>query len=77
MNTTTTREDLVHQAMQAHTKKPKHWIKGSIKHKGAATRAAKEEGLSVPEWAEKHKHDSGVTGERAREALTFEKMHKQ
>jgi hypothetical protein len=47
-----------------------------IKHPGAATAAAKREGLSVHAWAEKHKHDPGTTGKRARLALTFEKHRK-
>lgn len=50
------------------------WIQGAVKHPGAATAAAKAEGLSVPEWANKHKGDPGVTGQRARLALTFEGM---
>lgn len=45
-----------------------------VKHPGAATAAAKREGLSVQAWAMKHRNDSGVTGKRARLALTFKKM---
>lgn len=48
------------------------FIQGAIKHPGAATAAAKAEGLTVREWAMKHQHDSGVTGQRARLALTLE-----
>lgn len=51
-----------------------NFIQGAIKHPGAATAAAKAEGLSVHEWAEKHKGDPGTTGRRARLALTLEGM---
>lgn len=51
------------------------FIQGAIKHPGAATAAAKAEGLTVRQWAMKHQHDSGVTGNRARLALTLEGMH--
>jgi hypothetical protein len=47
------------------------WIQHAIKHKGAATAAAKKEGIPVHEWAEKHQSDKGVTGKRARLALTL------
>ena len=47
------------------------WIQHAIKHKGAATAAAKAEGLSVQEWAEKHQGDKGIAGQRARLALTL------
>lgn len=52
------------------------WMKGAVKHPGAATAAAKAEGLSVPAWAAKHKSDKGVTGQRARLALEFEGMNR-
>jgi hypothetical protein len=45
-----------------------------VKHPGAATAAAKAEGLSVFAWAMKHRNDPGVTGKRARLALNFESM---
>lgn len=51
-----------------------NFIQSAIKHPGAATAAAKAEGLTVPEWAQKHKNDPGVTGRRARLALTLEGM---
>jgi hypothetical protein len=54
----------------------KRWIQSAVKHPGAATRAAKREGLGVQAWARKHRHDKGVTGKRARLALTFKKMGK-
>lgn len=49
-----------------------NFMAGAVKHPGAATAAAKAEGLTVHEWAVKHQHDSGVTGQRARLALIFE-----
>lgn len=51
-----------------------NWIQGAVKHPGAATAAAKAEGLSVQAWAMKHRNDPGVTGQRARLALNFESM---
>ena len=59
-------------------KKPpaKKWIASAVKHPGAATAAAKREGLSVQAWARKHAHDPGVAGKRARLALQFKKMAK-
>lgn len=53
----------------------KKWIKGAIKHPGAMTAQAKKAGMSPMAFAEKHKHDSGTTGRRARLALTLRKMH--
>jgi hypothetical protein len=49
-----------------------NFIQSAVKHPGAATAAAKAEGLTVRAWAEKHQHDPGVTGQRARLALTLE-----
>lgn len=49
-----------------------NFIRSAVKHPGAATAAAKAEGLTVRQWAVKHQHDSGVTGQRARLALTLE-----
>ena len=37
-----------------------------VKHPGAATAAAKREGLSLHKWEEKHKNDPGKAGKRAR-----------
>jgi len=51
------------------------WIQGAVKHPGASTAAAKREGLSLTDWIQKHKHDSGKAGKRARLAETFRKMH--
>ncbi len=56
---------------------PKKWIAGAIKHPGAATAAAKREGLSVGAWAQKHKGDPGTTGRRARLAITLRGMHRK
>lgn len=48
------------------------FIKGAIRHPGAATAAAKAEGLTVHAWAVKHQGDPGTVGKRARLALTLE-----
>lgn len=48
--------------------KPKSQV---IKHPGALTRAAKRAGMSNSEYEKKHKHDSGVSGERSRLAITM------
>ena len=53
------------------------FIRKAVKHPGAATRKAKAEGLTVPEWARKHRHDKGKTGRQARLALTLEKIRKE
>lgn len=53
------------------------WMQGAVSHPGAATAAAKREGLTVHAWAVKHQHDAGVTGKRARLALTFEQAAKR
>lgn len=53
----------------------KKWISKAIRHPGAATAAAKREGVSVGTWAQEHKHDSGTTGKRARLAITLRAMH--
>lgn len=54
-----------------------NWMQGAVSHPGAATMAAKREGLTVHEWAVKHQNDPGTTGKRARLALTFEKTAKR
>ena len=53
----------------------KKWISGAIKHPGALTASAKRAGMSPMAFAEKHKHDSGTTGRRARLALTLRGLH--
>jgi len=40
------------------------------------TEAAKREGLTNSEYEQKHKHDSGKAGARARMALTLKGMKK-
>ena len=50
----------------------KNFIKGAIKHPGAMTRAAAAEGISNAEYAQKHKHDSGHSGQMARFALVLQ-----
>jgi hypothetical protein len=52
----------------------KNFIQSAISHPGAATAAAKAEGLTVHAWAVKHQHDPGTTGKRARLALTLAKL---
>jgi hypothetical protein len=54
----------------------KNWIAGAIRHPGALRRSATAAGMSTHAFAEKHKHDSGKTGNRARLALTLGKMNK-
>lgn len=56
---------------------PKNWIKGAIKKPGSFTKQAKSSGKSVHQFAEEKKHASGKTGQRARLALTLEKMHRK
>lgn len=57
-------------------KKKRNWIKGAVKHPGAATESARKEGKSVSAWSKEHAHDSGKSGKRARLAQTFKKMSK-
>ncbi len=52
----------------------KKWIAGAIKHPGVEKAAAKRAGISTHAYMEKHKHDSGVAGHRARLGLTLEGM---
>jgi len=54
-----------------------NWIQGAIKHPGAEKRAAKAAGMSTHAYMEKHKHDSGKSGARARLGLTLSKMNKE
>jgi hypothetical protein len=49
----------------------KHWIQGAVKHPGALTASAKRAGESNSEYEQKHKHDSGKAGQRARFALAM------
>lgn len=50
------------------------FIKGAIRHPGAFKAQAQHAGMSTTAFAEKHKHDSGKTGSRARLALTLNKL---
>lgn len=52
----------------------KNWIAGAIKHPGAETAAAKKAGMSVQAYAQKHKHDTGTEGKRARLAITLKQF---
>lgn len=51
-----------------------HWMETAVRHKGALRTAAHRAGESTSEYAAKHKNDAGVTGRRARLALTFAKF---
>lgn len=55
----------------------KNWIAGAIKHPGAETASAKKAGESTHDYEEKHKHDSGTAGKRARLGLTLAKINKK
>lgn len=46
-----------------------------VKRPGAATRAAKREGISLSAWEQKHKHDPGRVGREARFPLIAKKWH--
>jgi len=50
------------------------WMQHAVKHKGALRQAAHRAGESTSEYAKAHKNDAGVTGRRARLALTFAKF---
>lgn len=54
----------------------KRWIAGAIKKPGALTKSAKKAGESPMAFAKEHAHSSGVTGQRARLALTLRKLNK-
>jgi hypothetical protein len=53
----------------------KNWIAGAIGHPGALTRQAKRAGTSPMAFARKHQGSPGVTGQRARLAVTLGRMH--
>lgn len=53
------------------------FIQSAIKHPGAETAAAHRAGESTHEYMEKHKHDSGKAGKRARLGLTLSKLAKR
>jgi len=54
--------------------KKKNWIKGAIKHPGAEKKAAAASGMSTHAYMEKHMHDSGKSGARARLGLRLSAM---
>lgn len=54
-----------------------NWISGAIKSPGSFTKQAKAAGKSVGEYAEEKKHAGGVTGRRARLAITLRKMSRK
>lgn len=53
----------------------KDWIKGAVQNEGSLTRAADRAHMTTHGYAEKHQHDSGTTGRRARLALTLAKIN--
>lgn len=54
-----------------------NWIAGAVAHHhGAFRAAAKRAGMTTKEYADKHRHASGVLGHRARLALTLMNLHK-
>lgn len=55
----------------------KHWIAGAIKHPGAEKEAAARAGMSTHAYMEKHKDDSGKSGDRARLGLRLSRMRKK
>jgi hypothetical protein len=55
----------------------KKWMQKAVKRPGALSAKAKRAGMSVQAYAQKHKHDSGVTGEEARFAVTAKKVAKK
>lgn len=54
----------------------KNWIAGATKHKGTLTRQAKAAGQSPMVFAKGHQKAKGVTGKRARLALTLARLRK-
>lgn len=53
----------------------KNWIAGAVKNKGALTRQAAKSGESPMAFARSHESSPGVTGKRARLAVTLSHMH--
>lgn len=54
----------------------KHWIKGAIKHPGVEKKAAARAGMTTHAYMQKHEHDSGTAGFRARLGLKLSAMSK-
>lgn len=61
----------------AKRKPKKNWIQGAIKKPGAFSKQAEAAGEGVQEYAQSKKGASGVTGKRARLAITLAKMRKR
>lgn len=55
----------------------KKWIQGAIKHEGALTRAAKRADMGTMEFARARQHSGGVTGRRARLAITLSRLRRK
>lgn len=53
------------------------WIQGMHMKEGALTAQAKRAGQSPMEFARAHQHSPGVTGRRARAAITLSRLHKK
>ena len=62
---------------ESRSSKPRKWMTTAVKRPGALTAKAERAGMSVQAYAQKHKHDSGVTGEEARFAVTAKKVAKK
>lgn len=54
------------RASRSRRKSKGRFIQGAIKRPGALTRKADEAGMSTQQYARKHEHDAGRTGEQAR-----------
>lgn len=65
------------QGKRKGNKMAKHFIQSAIKHPGAEKAAAAKAGMSTHEYMEKHKHDSGTAGKRARLGLTLSRLAKR
>lgn len=52
------------------------WIKGSVKRPGALGRRAKTAGISIAEYAQKHRHNSGLAGQQSRWYLNVRRLGK-
>jgi hypothetical protein len=65
------------KVVQVGAKSGRKWMQKAVKRPGALTAKAKRAGMSVQAYAQKHKHDSGVTGEEARFAVNAKKVGKK
>lgn len=59
------------------TKKKKLDIKKAVRRPGALTRKSKAAGMSLSEFASKHKNDKGLTGQQSRFYFTLKKIGKK